>query len=103
MNLVCKSIFALIAIYVLYSECITLPTIIKKNKKLLYFLIGGLYLYTFDSVEGMSGDIMDYAGPALVVAGLIVMWALVMRYINKNKGKGHTFDEWAREAVGQNL
>jgi len=55
MNLVCRSIFALLAIYVLYSECITLPTIIKKNKKLLYFLIGGLYLYTFDNVEGLGG------------------------------------------------
>jgi len=72
MNLVCRSIFALLAIYVLYSECITLPTIIKKNKKLLYFLISGLYLYTFDSVEGLGGG---------TIAGIIIACCCVFALV----------------------
>ena len=58
MNLVCRSILALLAFYVIYSDCITLPTSIKKNKNLFYLLIGGLYLYTYDNkVEGMDINI----------------------------------------------
>ena len=77
MNLVCKSIFALLAIYVLYSECITLPTIIKRNKKLLYFLIGGLYLYTFDSVEGMSEAEESKLLNIALICGLVVSVAAI--------------------------
>jgi len=55
MKFVCKSILTLLAFYVLYSECITLPNIIKKNKKLVYLLIGLVYLSTYNTVEGVEG------------------------------------------------
>jgi len=62
MNLVCRSIFALLAFYIVYSECIKLPEIVKKNKTLFYFLIGGLYLYMYqnDPVEGFSGKTVGF-------------------------------------------
>tara|TARA_B100001123_G_C15228397_1_gene994110 strand:+ start:259 stop:546 length:288 start_codon:yes stop_codon:yes gene_type:complete len=48
------SILTLLALYVLYSECIKLPAIIKKNKKLCYVLVVGLYFYYHQTnvVEG---------------------------------------------------
>lgn len=57
MELITTSVLTLLALYVLYSEPFKLPTIIKKNKKLSYILIIGLYLYYHQSnvVEG-SGE-----------------------------------------------
>jgi len=75
MNLVCKSILTLIVFYVLYSECITLPSIIKKNKKFVYLLIGFVYLSTYDTydtVEGLG------AGDALKSFAKAVAWALAI-------------------------
>ena len=48
------SILTLLALYVLYSEPIKLPAIIKKNKKLCYVLVVGLYFYYHQNnvVEG---------------------------------------------------
>ena len=48
------SILTLLALYVLYSECIKLPAIVKKNKKLCYVLVVGLYFYYHQTnvVEG---------------------------------------------------
>ena len=45
MELLTSSILTLLALYVIYSEPFKLPEIIKKNKKLSYGLIIGLYLY----------------------------------------------------------
>jgi hypothetical protein len=60
MKLLTSSILTLIALYVIYSEPFKLPTIVKKNKKLSYILIIGLYLYYHQNnvVEGMNmGDV----------------------------------------------
>lgn len=50
------SILTLLALYVLYSECIKLPAIVKKNKKLCYVLVLGLYFYYHRTnvVEGVG-------------------------------------------------
>ena len=50
------TIMTLLALYILYSECIKLPMIIKKNKKLCYLAVGGifLYYYTYRNVEGVN-------------------------------------------------
>ena len=80
MDLVCRSILALLAFYVIYSDCITLPTSIKKNKNLFYLLIGGLYLYTYDNkVEGMGINITTslpfkhpWTIPIFVVTGVSI-------------------------------
>lgn len=45
MELLTTSILTLLALYVIYSEPFKLPLIVKKNKKLSYILIIGLYLY----------------------------------------------------------
>jgi len=83
MNLVCKSIFALLAFYILYSECIKLPEIVKKNKTLFYFLIGGLYLYMYqndqvDQVEGLGGHWFESRLSALNTVKRIAVGALVV-------------------------
>ena len=54
MELLTTSVLTLLALYVIYSEPIQLPKIIKKNKKLSYILIIGLYLYYHQNndVEG---------------------------------------------------
>ena len=72
MNLVCRSVLTLLALYVLYSECITLPSIIKKNKKLVYLLIGFVYLSTYDTVEGLD------AWDALKLFAKAVAWAIAI-------------------------
>ena len=79
MNLVCKSVLTLLAFYVLYSECITLPSIIKKNKKLVYFLIGFVYLYTYDTVEG--GPSWELSSLELAVLVVIVFWVVVVLWL----------------------
>ena len=77
MNLVCRSIFALLAFYILYSECIKLPEIVKKNKTLFYFLIGGLYLYMYqndqnDQVEGLGETEKTWIFATLAIVGVII-------------------------------
>ena len=49
MELLTMSVITLLALYVIYSECIKLPQIIKKNTKLSYGLIIGLYLYYYQN------------------------------------------------------
>ena len=78
MILLCKSIFALLAFYIVFSECIELPQIVKKNKNLVYLLIGGLYLYSHqnDKIEGAGpGDSSTL--PSIVV---ICLWCLFIGY-----------------------
>ena len=62
MILLCKSIFALLAFYIVFSECIELPQIVKKNKNLVYLLIGGFYLYSHqnDKIEGLGISSPEY-------------------------------------------
>ncbi len=45
MELLTTSVLTLLLLYVIYSEPIKLPAIIKKNKKLFYVFIISLYLY----------------------------------------------------------
>ena len=54
MKLITTSVLTLLALYVLYSEPIKLPPIVKKNKKLCYILIIGSYLY-YHQNNGVEG------------------------------------------------
>ena len=54
MEQITLSILTLLALYVLYSECIKIPSFIKKNKTIFYLLIIGFYLYYSNNVEGLS-------------------------------------------------
>ena len=56
MEQITLSILTLLSLYVLYSECIKIPSFIKKNKTIFYLLIIGFYLYYSKNVEGVSGD-----------------------------------------------
>ena len=83
MKFVCKSILTLLAFYVLYSECITLPNIIKKNKKLVYLLIGLVYLSTYNTVEGFEWkdvpEILEGALMAFIIVCVFVGVAWVIQ------------------------
>lgn len=74
MELITTSVLTLMALYVLYSEPFKLPTIIKKNKKISYILIIGLYLYYHQNnvVEG-SGDGNDLPVWLKVPAAIIAV------------------------------
>ena len=48
------SILTLFALYILYSECIKLPPIIKKNKTLAYLVVGVSYLCFYNNIEGVD-------------------------------------------------
>tara|TARA_E500000178_G_C16506875_1_gene524101 strand:+ start:220 stop:522 length:303 start_codon:yes stop_codon:yes gene_type:complete len=56
MKQITLSILTLLALYVLYSECIKIPSLIKKNKTIFYLLIIGFYLYYSNNVEGMNNN-----------------------------------------------
>ena len=73
------SILTLLALYVLYSECIKLPAIVKKNKKLCYVLVVGLYFYYHQNnvVEGA-----DFGSVGTSLASLTVL-AVGLGYIYK--------------------
>ena len=75
------SILTLLALYVLYSECIKLPAIVKKNKKLCYVLVVGLYFYYHRTnvVEGRGLD--AFGGPGVIIAlvCVCVVGALVLK------------------------
>lgn len=70
------SIVTLLALYVLYSECIQLPTIIKKNKKLCYVLVVGLYFYYHQNniVEGAGSN--DFGKAILWIIIIIILCAI---------------------------
>ena len=74
MELLTTSILTLLALYVLYSEPFKLPEIVKKNKKLSYILIIGLYLYYHqNNVIEVSGDDSPW-GLKLLEASGIIFW-----------------------------
>jgi hypothetical protein len=77
MELLTTSILTLLALYVLYSEPFKLPAIIKKNKKLSYILIIGLYLYYYQNnlVEGYQSKKPLWT--ALIIVGVVVIIVLV--------------------------
>ena len=56
MEKVTLSILTLFALYILYSECIKLPPIIKKNKTLAYLVVGVSYLCFYNNIEGYDVD-----------------------------------------------
>ena len=97
MNLVCRSIFALLAFYILYSECIKLPEIVKKNKTLFYFLIGGLYLYMYqnDQVEGISGNQLINTVFFVFVAFLLSIGVSIVSRIAEREAGGEEGDNLA--------
>jgi hypothetical protein len=77
MELITTSILTLLALYVLYSEPFKLPAIIKKNKKLSYILIIGLYLYYHQNnvVEGSGDDLPWWLyAIAIIFWGVIILW-----------------------------
>jgi predicted Abi (CAAX) family protease len=92
MKLLTSSILTLIALYVIYSEPFKLPTIVKKNKKLSYILIIGLYLYYHQNnvVEGVKIGSRDIPGffiflficLALFVGAIV---AAIVAAVNKNE------------------
>lgn len=84
MELLTTSILTLLALYVIYSEPFKLPAIIKKNKKLSYGLIIGLYLYYHQNnmEEGFNVDHLkwskeDLRNSEIVLAILCVLFILV--------------------------
>ena len=54
MEQITLSILTLFALYILYSECIKLPPIIKKNKTLAYLVVGVSYLCFYNNIEGLT-------------------------------------------------
>ena len=80
MELVCGSIVTLLILYVLYSECIKLPKLIKQNKKLAYVATIGLYLYWYQNrVEGIGlpGWLLIVLAVVLFLIGLYFFYLLV--------------------------
>lgn len=75
MELITTSVLTLLALYVLYSEPFKLPEIIKKNKKLSYILIIGLYLYYHQNnlVEGYDNFTEIFIGIGTAIAVLAVI------------------------------
>jgi hypothetical protein len=84
MELITTSVITLLALYVLYSEPFKLPAIIKKNKKLSYILIIGLYLYYHQNnvVEGSGDDL-----PWWLYAIAIIFWGYIILRLVWNIGK----------------
>ena len=58
MEQIMVAVLTLLALYILYSECIKLPMIIKQNKKLCYLVIGGIFLYCCANinVDGLTAE-----------------------------------------------
>jgi len=58
MEQITVAVLTLLALYILYSECIKLPMIIKQNKKLCYLVIGGIFLYCCANinVDGLTAE-----------------------------------------------
>ena len=93
MELVTTSILTLLALYVIYSEPFKLPAIIKKNKKLSYGLIIGLYLYYYQNnvVEGSGAFAVAEAILAIIGAitiFLVISFVLLMVMEYNYKGWG---------------
>jgi hypothetical protein len=89
MELLTTSILTLLALYVLYSEPFKLPEIIKKNKKLSYILIIGLYLYYHQNnlVEGYDDFTKFFIGigkAIVVLAGILLAGTVVTKLIAKH-------------------
>ena len=76
MEQVTISILTLLALYALYSECIKLPAIVKKNKKLCYALVIGLFFYYHQNnvVEGSGGGVWTVLQWVALICGVIWMF-----------------------------
>ena len=84
MEKVTLSILTLFALYILYSECIKLPPIIKKNKTLFYALIIGSYLYCHQNIEGYEEYIptwfmwvLEPVSLVMIILGFIWLYVLI--------------------------
>ena len=90
------SILTLLSLYVLYSECIKLPKIIKKNKKLCYVLVVGLYFYYHRTnvVEGRGLD--AFGGPGVIIALVVVciIFAVVLNNYDPDDFKVGGFGDY---------
>ena len=87
MEQITLSILTLLALYVLYSECIKIPSFIKKNKTIFYLLIVGFYLYS-NNVEGFELDenswkIIGYIG--IFILGFIFGLYIGAEYVTKRR------------------
>lgn len=69
MKLLTTSVLTLLALYVIYSEPFKLPAIIKKNKKLSYILIIGLYLY-YHQNNDVEGFLTHWEFTGWIVGGI---------------------------------
>ena len=80
MELLTTSVITLLALYVIYSEPFKLPAIVKKNKKLSYILIIGLYLYYHQNnvVEGSGDDLPKWVkvGGAGIAVGVVFYYVV---------------------------
>ena len=88
MELLTTSVITLLALYVLYSEPFKLPEIIKKNKKLSYILIIGLYLYYHQNnlVEGYNNFTKIFIGigtAIAVIAGILIIGTAATKLIKR--------------------
>tara|TARA_B100000963_G_C22611677_1_gene665195 strand:- start:1453 stop:1848 length:396 start_codon:yes stop_codon:yes gene_type:complete len=96
MELVCGSIVTLLILYVLYSECIKLPKLIKQNKKLAYVATIGLYLYWYQNrVEGFGwGDLgLFVLGVICLIAAAVLLLAAVYTVYGVIKDRKEGKDE----------
>ena len=75
MEQITLSILTLLALYVLYSECIKIPSLIKKNKTIFYLLIIGFYLYYSNNVEGMSINDVPFWVPLVLFLCMMIVIA----------------------------
>ena len=97
MEQITVTILTLLALYILYSECIKLPKIIKQNKKLCYLVIGGIFLYycsnrnveTFlDRIvpSGKWGPFENFWSGIVTIASVCLL-IIVIFGLNKNRDK----------------
>ena len=92
MKLITTSVLTLLALYVLYSEPIKLPPIVKKNKKLCYILIIGSYLYYHQNngVEGHAPILVkgnrtkDHLKKVAIIGGLAFVIGVLSYYLYNN-------------------
>ena len=62
-----------LALYVIYSECIKIPSFIKKNKTIFYLLIIGFYLYYSNNVEGFDENYWK-----IIMYIIVFVWGFVV-------------------------
>ena len=87
MEQITVAVLTLLALYILYSECIKLPMIIKQNKKLCYLVVGGIFLYdcanrNVDGLFSQEGE-ASILPPWQIIVGLLIV---VLILLTSSKG-----------------